>query len=78
MIDDIIWYHSRGQISKMRESDLIEKVAELLYKQAGYGNDYLLQWPNRAWSKLKDTAKEKWYWRAREILNLIEQMKLRG
>ena len=58
-----------------KESDAVEIIAKLLYKQAGYGDDYLLQFPNRAWGKIKPSSKEKWYWRAREIFNKIEALR---
>jgi hypothetical protein len=62
----------------MKESDAIEAIAKTLYEQAGYRELYLSNFPNRAWERIKLESKEKWYWRAREIFNLIERMRSEG
>ena len=59
----------------MKGSDVIEAVARLLYEQAGYGEDYTRNFPNRSWDKMSPKSKEKWYWKARRIFNLIESMR---
>lgn len=59
----------------MIASEVIERIAQLLYQQAGYDDYYVKTFPNRAWGNLKDKSKEKWYWKAKAIFNLVESMR---
>jgi hypothetical protein len=52
----------------MTKEQIREKIAEKLYRIAGYTEDFETTFPNKAWHNLNTETKERWYVKADQIL----------